>query len=418
MLLAVTLAVGCGGESGPGFPAAPRLALSAESGNLQTGEASTELAEPLTFRVRAAGTGAPREGVPVTFEVTAGGGSLSAASVETDADGLAAVSLTLGRPPVQNRVRASAAGADVTFTAQAGFGEPPILELLHEGPAGTGSEDLAFDASRGLFLGIQGGLLRMASPGAAAAPVELTGEPLGGPVGIAFGTTGDLYACNTDETLGGSLKRIAPSGACETLSPGFDGSPYALPNHIAVHSSGTIYMSATCDDTVFRISPETGESSPFVSIPGPNGLALDPGEEHLYILTENPAIFCAGVNVMGGLYRVALSPDGTPGPVEALLEGVAVAGDGMAFDVQGNLYAVFSGMLDRPEDLDRLLTSGVFVYTPDGRFDDFFSVRLPADIITNVAFGKPPFETDALYCYGFTGRLYRARVGIPGRQIP
>ena len=103
--------------------------------------------------------------------------------------------------------------------------------------------------------------------------------------------------------------------------------------------------------------------------------------------------------------------------LERLKENVAVAGDGLAFDEEGNLYAVFSGItLDRR--LGRLLRSGVFVYTPDGRFNEFFTVRMPRDIITNIAFGLEPFDPHSLYCYGFTDRLYRVEVGIRGRLLP
>jgi hypothetical protein len=65
------------------------------------------------------------------------------------------------------------------------------------------------------------------------------------------------------------------------------------------------------------------------------------------------------------------------------------------------------------------LKSGVFVYTPDGSFNEFFSVNiLQAEIITNIAFGVEPFDPGSLYCYGFTGRLYRVEVGIQGRALP
>jgi hypothetical protein len=40
------------------------------------------------------------------------------------------------------------------------------------------------------------------------------------------------------------------------------------------------------------------------------------------------------------------------------------------------------------------------------------------DIITNVAFGAEPFDPYSLYCYGFTGKLYRVGVGIKGRPLP
>ena len=59
-------------------------------------------------------------GATVTFAVTAGGGTLSATTVTTDADGRAAAVLILGSEPGTNTVTAAAAGLDpVTFTAAA-----------------------------------------------------------------------------------------------------------------------------------------------------------------------------------------------------------------------------------------------------------------------------------------------------------
>jgi sugar lactone lactonase YvrE len=170
---------------------------------------------------------------------------------------------------------------------------------------------------------------------------------------------------------------------------------------------------------IYRISPATGETTEFLEIPGPNGLAFDAQEEYLYIATENPAFFCTGSpSVWGGLYRVTLGPGGeAASEPEPLVEGFALAGDGLAFDVEGNLYVVFSGYVELR--LGRLLVSTVFVYTPDGRFNELFAVNiLKGDIVTNIAFGVEPFDPESLYCYGFTGKLYRVEVGIQGLPLP
>ena len=78
---------------------------------------------------------------------------------------------------------------------------------------------------------------------------------------------------------------------------------------------------------------------------------------------------------------------------------------------------VFSAYIEL--SLGRLLDSAVFVYTPDGKLNELFTVHiLEGDIITNIAFGREPFDPESLYCYGFTGRLYRVEVGIPGLPLP
>ena len=412
-ILGMLAVVGCSDET----PSSPEISVFVEkiSGDAQDGETGRELAEQIVVSVYDT-EGRGIEGATVSFEVTGGGGTVSASSVATDPNGKASVRWTLGAPPVWNRLRASAGGDAVEFTAWANPGERPALDVvLPGGGLDFAYEDLAFEEGRGLFLGSPGAILNIPAPGASPVELELTGEAIQSPAGIAFGPSGDLYVCE-NSAPSGSVKRIHPSGLSEILSQGFEDEPFALPNYIAVASSGEIYLSSTCDGKIYKISPADGETTEFLSIPGPNGIAFDAQERYLYILTENPAVFCfPSPSVWGGLFRVPIEPDGKPGELETLVEGFALAGDGLAFDEEGNLYVVFSVPLGAG------LKSGVFVYTPDGRFNEFFSVNiniLQGDIITNIAFGVEPFDPHSLYCYGFWGKLYRVRVGIRGLPLP
>ena len=61
----------------------------------------------------------PMEGVTVTFAVSIGGGSLSDTSVDSDVNGLARSTLTLGNVPVTNIVEVSVEGVAETVTFQA-----------------------------------------------------------------------------------------------------------------------------------------------------------------------------------------------------------------------------------------------------------------------------------------------------------
>ncbi len=81
--------------------------------------AGTALANPFIVKVTDAGSN-PVPGVPVTFLVTAGNGTLTATTVVTNAQGLASSLLTLGATPGSNIVTATAtglSGSPVTFTA-------------------------------------------------------------------------------------------------------------------------------------------------------------------------------------------------------------------------------------------------------------------------------------------------------------
>ena len=400
----------CSKQPGP-------LHLEAGSPLDQTGETGAELPEPVVVRART-DAGAGVAGVDVHFEITAGGGSVSLPVAVTDSDGRASVRWTLGAAPVWNRVRAEAAGSTVSFSAWAEPGRQPTLDLLYDLPFSIANEDLAFWPGRGLFLGTDGAILNAAAPGAALTTLTLNGEQIFSPVGIAFGPAGDLYVCENPGALASAVKQITPSGTCTTLSTGIGSQHFGLPNYIAVDGSGDLYVSATCDNMIYRISHVDGGTTEFLSVPGPNGLAFDDEYSHLYFTIENPAYFCGGMDVQGGLFRVPIPTDGTPGDVrpEPLAEAFASVGDGLAFDAEGNLYVVFTLPLVNGR---ASLTSGVFVYTPDGELNPFFTVDLlGGDIITNIAFGVEPFDPHSLYCYGFTGRLYRVEVGIKGRPLP
>ena len=90
------------------------------SGDNQQGNTGAALAQPFVVEVRD-GDSVMFAGVPVTFSVTAGGGTLNATSTTTDANGRAQSTLTLGNNAGTNTVRVSAQGVSqtATFTATA-----------------------------------------------------------------------------------------------------------------------------------------------------------------------------------------------------------------------------------------------------------------------------------------------------------
>ena len=89
------------------------------SGNNQTSEPNRRLGAPFVVEVRD-DTGGPVSGTVVNFEVTAGGGRLSATTKRSNVNGRAQTYLTLGDTRVENRVVASISGIskEVTFTAE------------------------------------------------------------------------------------------------------------------------------------------------------------------------------------------------------------------------------------------------------------------------------------------------------------
>ena len=93
------------------------------SGNNQSGLTGKTLMQPFVVEVHDQYDD-PMEGVTVTFAVSIGGGSLSDMSVDSDVNGLARNTLTLGNAPVTNIVEVSVEGIAETVTFHA------VAELL------------------------------------------------------------------------------------------------------------------------------------------------------------------------------------------------------------------------------------------------------------------------------------------------
>ena len=98
------------------------------SGDIQQGNTGTALAQPFVVEVRD-GSSVAFAGVPVTFAVTAGGGSLSATNTTTDVNGRAESTLTLGNTAGTNTVRVSVTGITQTITFTATGTTAPIVTV-------------------------------------------------------------------------------------------------------------------------------------------------------------------------------------------------------------------------------------------------------------------------------------------------
>ena len=100
------------------------------SGDDQTAPAGSRLPAGLVVRV-VDGDDNPVSGVPVTWSVESGGGSVSPTSGATGTDGLATTAWTLGASTGRQRVEASAPGAgSVRFEATSTAGAPSVLGLV------------------------------------------------------------------------------------------------------------------------------------------------------------------------------------------------------------------------------------------------------------------------------------------------
>lgn len=167
--------------------------------------------------------------------------------------------------------------------------------------------------------------------------VELDGEwtqisSTGGFIlGLALDGDGAIYACD----LGlHSVQRIAPDGAISTYSAGTPDRPMAVPNYPVFDDAGNLYVSDSGGwkengGCLFRIRPggETeviGEGLEAF----PNGMALHPNGDRLYVVLSN----------LPGVVSLELGDDGAVGPPQPVVGLPRTVPDGLAFDAEGNLF--------------------------------------------------------------------------------
>jgi gluconolactonase len=153
----------------------------------------------------------------------------------------------------------------------------------------------------------------------------------------------------------------------------------AVPNYPVFDAAGNLYVSDSGSakaqtGCLFRIRPG-GETD--VIGKGleafPNGMALHPDGNRLYVvLSEKP-----------GVVSVELHPDGSVGAPQAMVTLPRTVPDGLAFDIEGNLYI----SCYTPDVIYRLAPDGDLAIVAD----DWESVTFATP--TNIAFAGPERRT-------------------------
>lgn len=401
-VLAATLLSACSDADSP----AP-YEIEVTSGLPVTVPAGTVL--PVEIEVRDAGV--PRAGVDVGVAVALGGGSVDPVFVRTDAGGRARFSWTIGVAPVANQVALSAPRSIHFFGTRATLAEPYAPEpfgdvnafLASLGIEGS-TEDLAFtpDGER-LLLGVPGGLIALDAAGSAS-QVPLRGEALDNPLGIAFDRAGNLWVADSGR---GALMRVSPAGEVSTALTTDGTNALVGPNYVAIGPDDRIYLSDPCLGELIRFDPERGVVDAvlrfdLVTEGGPNGFAFDFTGERLWLVTENTGLLCGHPFVpitdpIASLFAIDVGEAGF-GARETIAASFALFGDGVAFDTENNLYAIFD------TERDFMLEESAIWVLPSGsaQLEKLAAVR--GRVLANLAFGTPAFGA---------GQLYIALLAVP-----
>ncbi len=258
------------------------------------------------------------------------------------------------------------------------------------------SEDLAFDRDGVLWAGGElGQVYRVPEPGRLEEVANVGGFCLG----LTFSAADDLYICNVKLA---SVIKVEKNGKSSLFADRAGDHKLKVPNYSVFDSAGNLYVSDSGDwakssGCIVRFNPQ-GKGEIFLKAPQPfpNGLAMSADERFLFVAQSHT----------DDVLQVEIRNDGTAGHREVYVRGMERVPDGLAFDVDGNLY------------VSCYASDNIYKVTPD-RKATVLSYDPQGTILarpTNVAFGGK--DRDELFVANL-GRWHinHVKLGIKGQPL-
>ncbi len=243
--------------------------------------------------------------------------------------------------------------------------------------------------------GERGQIFRVAPDGSSIEEVASTG---GFCLGMAFDRAGDLFVCDLKHA---AVFRVeTESGRVERFADGAPGNPFRIPNYPAFDAEERLYVSdshgfGAAGPGVYRIDPGgKGELWYDRDVTFANGLAITRDGSALYVAET----FASAV------FRIPIRDDGSAGEREEVAVTPGSLPDGLAFDVDGNLYV---GCYE---------PSQVLRIDPTGRVEVLWHDVTAHTLAhpTNIAFRGTTMFTSNLGRWHLT----RIEMGIEGLRLP
>jgi gluconolactonase len=224
--------------------------------------------------------------------------------------------------------------------------------------------------------------------------------------GLEFDSAGHLIIAEGGDSTGGRLTSLDPKTLQITvLTTGFRGARFNSPNDLVSARDGTVYFSDPLYDGrqhrqqpvmgVYRRSPAGEVTLCTGDVPMPNGIALSPDGNTLYVgcYDEGSSDVQPARPRSMAVYAFGIGMDGSLGKRHTLITFGDDAGpDGIAVDAQGNIFVAVRND-EHP---------GIGLYTPTGEEAGF--VELP-EVPSNLTFDRSP-TAQRVYVTAGTG-LYR-----------
>ena len=220
--------------------------------------------------------------------------------------------------------------------------------------------------------------------------------------GLALDAAGRLLCCEHGDRR---ISVLEKNGGKRTLADAWDGKRFNSPNDLAVHTSGAIYFTDPpyglpdgFDDArreidccgVFRLQPNGTVDLVCNTMTRPNGIAFSPDQKKLYVAQSDPNEPI--LKVFNILEDGRLDAGMTFFDATTLTERRKGNPDGLAVDVQGNLFATGPG--------------GVLVISPDGTH---LGTILTGQKTANCCFGE---DGQSLF---ITADMYLCRIRLATR---
>ncbi|MDA2923947.1 SMP-30/gluconolactonase/LRE family protein [Acidobacteria bacterium AH-259-L09] len=235
--------------------------------------------------------------------------------------------------------------------------------------------------------------------------------------GLAFDAEGRLIACEGNGRDGG--RRITrmdlSTGKVEVLAERYQGKRLNSPNDLVIERQGGIYFSDPRygsqagreleTEDVYRIDPD-GSLTRVATKPDihkPNGLIISPDGKMLYVAdTKSEPMREAR------LMAFDIQEDGSLSNGRSIYSFGSGRGiDGMAIDVEGNIYGAAGNNNNPPEN-----HAGIYIISPAGEL--LKRIPIPEDTVTNCTLGGPDLKT----LYVTAGKnLYQIRVKNRGHLL-
>lgn len=215
--------------------------------------------------------------------------------------------------------------------------------------------------------------------------------------GLTFDRNGNLIACDFGK---GAILKFKMSGEVENYATGYENHPFNRPNDLAFDPEGNLYFTDPHnydpehpDGVVYKIFRYTKEVVPVLQdIAFPNGIAFGPNAEYLYICES----------ARHRVDRFPIKENGTFDSLEVFAELPGGDPDGIAFDLDGNLYVAHFG------------GGAVAVFNPNGVL--IKKILTLGKKPSNLEFGDSDMKT--LYLTeDETNTIYSMRVETPGQPL-